>query len=733
MRIFSSLIFICLFCQSALTQTSRPSQKEIQSQLHEARQDAEKQIADLEKEIADAKSKGESAESIKDMETQLAMLKKMLGVIDKAGSQSTRPKAPELTRTVPLKFVSPFVPVLLKQPVKTPSQEQAGDQLFWYTGKKIDANTLVTPDGLIVWHDRPNNRLIVQPDKQKDTFYYGLVNTLAQTAKMKNDFVAKVDGIKNSFFMFPEILMAYTEFDAKVHTYYDLAKNTIDLGSPSNQDLETMRTQLLAKRDALIEMMSTLPPVTPGSLVAAPERPHGLCWCDTIPIIAFRDRLPLWTWDFYREELALWSKIVEMSSQMQEFLEKGGKAIPNWNATIFKAKSLKIERESEKLLILIENYENEKNIYKEDALADAAVTLRADLKNFQSILPDDDAMKEQAAFRVRRAKDIVTKKYFNEYIEDQKSQRNFDVVFDYSTYASHEYNKRLFDLTYDVPGNLVDIWIKGLDKFNRFTLTITMDFELHMDDKDKETLMTADGFLKSDPVIVSLGQFNCKWQLYNKDLDQTDRTTGDEPFHIPLKVMQGRKDYLKDKFPPFLYTGPDHMQMVFPQFRISFCRDGSGIDVQDSAYLDVLRYGDADLARYKNTDVATTYTIDMLAYANKMLLGIIKTKGNEGELIDIAGKMIDVNEPQQMNSTGNPILDQLMMEFFTNQKKVLLQGELSGTSHTGNTVIPFDAKNTTHVLMQETYSTVDRADLDREAGINLIRGLITMRVQHTPL
>ncbi len=717
--------------------TVRPSQKQMREQVQEAKGDAEKQIADLEKQIDDAKVRGDDSQSIKEMEDQLAMMKKMLGVIDKAGSQISKPKTLPPTKTIIPKFVSPFVPITLARPVKAPTKEQATDQLFWYTGKKIDRNTLLTPEGLVVRHDVPNKRLIIQPDKQKDTLYYGLLKTLGQTEAIKNDFVVKMNGMQNSFYMFPEIFMAYKEFDFRKDMYYDLAKNTIDLPVVPieylDPDLEKMHNHLVSMRDELIELMNKLPAINRESLVGAPERPHGLCWCDTIPLIAFKERLPFWGFDFYKEEGTIWSMIIDMSTQMESFLAKGGKPIANWNATIFKAKSLRIERKSNKLLALLEKYEDEKNIFKEDALAEAATVVMADIANFQPILEGDVALKEQAAFRVRRAKDLIFKNFFPEYIEVQKGLRNYNEVFDFAMYAGHEYNKKLFDPSYDVPDKLYNVWMKGLDKFNRFTFTITMDFELHMKD-EKEPLMTADGFLKSDPMIVGLGQFNCKWQLYNKEVDNLDRGATDEKFHIPIKVIQGKKVYPKDKGRTFLYEGPHHMQMVFPSFRISFCKDGTGRDIPDSVYMDVLRYGDADLAAYKNTDVAKKYTVDMLAYANKMFLGIIKTEANKENLIDLADKMLDVNGNTNMgSSTGNAGLDQLMMEFLKNQQKLLLQSDLSETTHTGNTVIPFNAQSVTHVLMQETYNTVDHADQDLEAGITLIRGLIIIRVQHSPL
>jgi len=738
MRILFFLLAICIFKQPALAQTPRPSQKEVKAQLQEAKTGAQKMIVELENQIAEAKIKGEDPQSITDMENQLATMKKMLGVIDEAGTAGTkRPKTLQPAKVEP-KYVSPFVPVALKQPVKVPAKEQAKDQLFWYIGKKIDINTLLTTEGMIVRHDRLNNRIIVQPDKRVDTPYYGLVSTLAQTAKTKIDFVVKMEGIKNSFFMFPEILKAYEEFDYLKNTYYDIAKNTIDLPlipiEYLDADLDRMHSHLVALRDQLNELVDNLPAITRETILPAPERPHNLCLCDTIPLVAFKERLPFWVYDFYGDELKLWSMIVDMNNQMEHFKTKGGKSIPDWNATIFKAKSIKIDRQSQKLLILIEKYEEEENIYKEGALAEAASYLMANLSNFQPILSGDEALKRQANFRVNRAKDIIFKKFFKEYIEEQKARENYTVVFDYSLYASHEYHKKLFDSKYNIPENLVDIWIQGLNKFNRFTLTITMDFEFHFLDTEQKIVMTADGFLRSDPLIVSLGLLDCKWQLYNKEVDHSDRNTSDETFHIPIKVIQGKKDIIEDKKPPFYYGGPAYLQMIFPSIRISFCQDGSGGEIKDSVYMDLMRYGDADLQAFQNTDYSKEYTTDMLMYANKMFMGIKETEINTDKLIDLNSRMINIQgNTQTPPSTGIPALDRLMIEYFMNLQRHRFQAELSGKSHTGETVIPFDASIGTHVLAMQHHSTVDPNDKDREVGIKLIRGLVTLRVQHSPL
>src|SRR6266496_3564899 len=140
MRVIFFIIIACIFKPATVVaqtvppseKTVRPSQKQMREQVQEAKSDAEKQIAELEKQIADAKEKGDDAQSIKEMAGQLAMMKKVLGVIGKAGSQISQPKIPTETKTIIPKFVSPFVPIILARPLKAPTKEQATDQLFWY-------------------------------------------------------------------------------------------------------------------------------------------------------------------------------------------------------------------------------------------------------------------------------------------------------------------------------------------------------------------------------------------------------------------------------------------------------------------------------------------------------------------------------------------------------------------------------------------------------------------------
>jgi hypothetical protein len=84
-------------------------------------------------------------------------------------------------------------------------------------------------------------------------------------------------------------------------------------------------------------------------------------------------------------------------------------------------------------------------------------------------------------------------------------------------------------------------------------------------------------------------------------------------------------------------------------------------------------------------------------------------------------------------STGNATLDQMMMEYLMYQRKNKMLQSDTETTHTGNTVIPFDAQNNSSTLISRTYSLVDPADPDNAVGIKMKLANITITVTHSPL
>lgn len=47
-------------------------------------------------------------------------------------------------------------------------------------------------------------------------------------------------------------------------------------------------------------------------------------------------------------------------------------------------------------------------------------------------------------------------------MNDQKAILNYNVVFDYSIYLAHEYNKQILSPSYSMNDNFFHTWVEGL-------------------------------------------------------------------------------------------------------------------------------------------------------------------------------------------------------------------------------------------------------------------------------
>ena len=351
MRIIFLILFFWLPVLCISQDDKPPTQKEIEAQKQEALNEAKQQLADLKKDIAEAKVKKEDPESIREMEKQLALLEQMVTMLAGTNlSGNKRPPTLSPSKTVEPKYISPFVPIVLNQTVTAPTKENAKDQLLWYTGKKINANTLITHSGVIVQYNRQRNIVIVQTDKQVDSPYYGLVATLAKTPQMKSEFAIGMAGMTNSFLMWPEIKKAYDEYNFFKDRYYDLAKNTIEMPAPqSNVILEIWQQKL-------VNYMNNLPALQ--SIIQPPKRPNDLCNCDPGERESHEHHLAAWLAnDFWQEEQRILSYLYTIYTQGMAV--NAGRPLPaNLKTDISKAYDIVIERSRKKFWELSKQYQD---------------------------------------------------------------------------------------------------------------------------------------------------------------------------------------------------------------------------------------------------------------------------------------------------------------------------------------------------------------------------------------
>jgi hypothetical protein len=719
-------MLFCSFQPNAVTQDNNekpPTKEEMKAEFEQSIRDAKQQRDELLAQIAEAKKNKEDAESISEMEKQLSTVNQMISMMEKAnpfGKQVTK-TAPPPKNTEPA-YVSPFTPINLKQAVSKPTWAQATDRLLWYRGRRIDANTLITPSGLIARYNQQQHVLTLQPERT-DTPYYSLVNTLGQIRQLRLDYSSRMDGMMNSYFLFPLIEDAYKEYEFFKERYFKLAENTIQIGT--SQGAVPSLEQYI---NNLANYVQNLPP---ARAISPPKRANNLCLCDYAAARRrYENDLKDWKEKFFAEENKILNDLSNIFSVI-EYFKRNNLSLPS-NASLFTENfdqyhNKVLERSNTKLSELANQYPND--VLIEDGL----VLIWSTVKKHRTAMDQYSAtsfINASAAIEgtLFRVKTLVLSDIFENYIEDQKRLKNYNKVFDFGLYTAHEFNKGRLEPNYQVNKKLFDTWIKGVEKFNRFKLNIDIDFQYNQENReDGDNLMLAGtGDMKSEDIYVSLGRWECQWELYMTDQNHRSRNTGGEEFRIPMKIEGGTQ--LIESPRKFLqYSGPAYMKLVFPTFKINLCGN------QSVAMLDVLSYGAADLKAHARDQFDKVYTVQMLQYVNKLLTGARKTQLNAPEFMSTALEMMNMNN-QQMGQTGNgPAYDRLKFEHSMNRKKADLQFSTSNITHTANTVIPLVKTMQIPTILFNTEVTLDNStDEDNKKYGQEAKGKISIKIVHAP-
>jgi hypothetical protein len=721
MRIIFFLILLVL-CTPVFSQNDPPPTKEeMRADFEQSIREAMQQRDDLLTQIAEAKKNKDDAESISEMEKQLATLNQMISMLEKSNPFAKQPAKtlPVVKDTEPA-YVSPFKPINLKQTVKPPTEEQATDQLLWYRGRRIDPNTIITPSGLIARYNAQQYLLTLQPDRT-DTPYYSLVNTLGQLRQMRLDYSNRMDGMMNSFFQFPLIEDAYNEYEYFKERYYKIAENTTQIGTSQGS---------ISLEQYIYDLGNYIQSLPPARSIPPPKRANDLCLCDYAAARRrYENDLEDWKGKFIAEE----NKIIEELSKIWGLIQY----FRNNNLSLSSTVSLFLENYHNYRIKYLERLNTKlselANQYPTDVLTEDGLVLiwsvikkhMTIIDGFRGTFANAWAALEGTLFRV---KTLIMSDIFDNYIEEQKRLKNYNKVFDFGLYTAHEFNKGRVEPNYQVNKKLFDTWIKGVEKFNRFKMNIDIDFEYRQVDPENRNyrLLYATGALSSDDIYVSLGRWECKWELYMTDQNHRNRNTNGEEFRIPMKVLAGgENNYVTNK--SLRYSGPAYMRLVFPTFKINLCGN------QSVAMLDVLSYSAADLKAHARDRIEEVYTTQMQQYVNKVLTGARKTQLNAPELMSTAIEMMNMNN-QQMSQTGNgPAYDRLKFEHTMNRKKADLQFSATNITHTANTVIPLVKTTAAPIILFDPEVTLDNsADEDNKKYGLETKATIKIKIIHAP-
>lgn len=710
------------------------------TEMQQAVEDLKKEIRVLEAEIKDTeKTDPKEAASMKN---QLAAMKNMLNMLDKTSNPTTQPSKSQATNiSLPKTTPSPIVPVKLKQPATIPTEAQAKDKLLWYTGKKYNDSTLVTVKGMVVQFIKKENIVVVQPQKKADPFDK-IVQEFTKGEQRKGELIDKFDKMKDGFMFYPELKNGLTLFDDITLMFNSVLKNTIELpvlpmpvsapsnpapgksGRGPNADLYSYNVITEQNEDEgfIKEMeqkwemelalakkqLNELPPVS--EFPAPPMHELGICnLCDTSLLRKQRIQDSIWLDKYWGKEQRIVQRILGIERQRALLGVAGGDI-----SSVF---DIVFTRGAAKNKILYEKYGND--IRNMNNVSRVLLGSERQIQLLGGSTGSDDSFSGSQAI----AKSL---NLYNKYLDEQIEAKNHDFVLNIASHLSFERMKQLLGAS-DSDASDINVQLEKVFKYNRFALTIDLDFILEQRNNEDELQFKATGALSTkDKVYGMLVSDSCSYRMirYNTDLNNAQVDDVSIPFTVKsgLKTIRNEENKLED----FSYTGPDGFQLLFPDFKIGFCNDNK----PDSAFFSTF-FGDEQAANMYlgnlNND-NKDYKTDFLGYANLVLQNTDVDK-NENEIKDIATDMMNTISGFQNANSGGSKLEKLKMQYEGKRQMDGYMKKMQKLTSDKKSIFLFSANNRSTVLVDKYNDTKRKLDDD----FNLIRGLIHLRVTHDPV
>ncbi|MGZ5221730.1 MAG: hypothetical protein ACXWC7_16700, partial [Chitinophagaceae bacterium] len=485
-------------------------------------------------------------------------------------------------------------------------------------------------------------------------------------------------------------------------------------------------THLRNLHQALVDYMKQPPPII--DYPTPPKKEFELCSYCGDPDIQdkYRNLKKAWEQKFLEYEWELLKKMAAVADWLTKMdVSAANSGIDGIENDMNKALQLAYERWEQKVNDLEHLYG--RDVQYMDVVLESMLLFQMKKK----IYFDKDDEGYEAKVR-NRMKEFLDR--FLTYFKSQKAIRNYDVLFNTSLLRGAEmYHKIVGTITDGVDAVIrVQDMIDEIKAFNRFALTVVLDYKVEQLGVDNKKALEAYGELSTDAsqkVYVSLGRLgDCGWQLYLTGTDYSDiGNTGidEKEYRIPIQVKNGTKEVITPyQIYGSSYSGPREMLMVLPSFRISFCNGAN----KDSVILDVLSYKpEEDLTIY--TVDHLHYTVDLLQHVNKMFNSATKTKDKAADVTATGVDMLNIRSQATVDKpTGYPKADEMQVRY----KVKGIQHDFQKTLAEQTRFVPvlyFDAQNGMAELLK-----IEKDIPNSELGgkYNLTKGLRTVKVEHDP-
>lgn len=735
------ILLITFFLASFLFSNAQvPNTKAQQDEMKQMIAELKKEIATLEAEIRQAEK--EDPESVTSLKTQLNTYKNMLAAFDKQSVAAAKPKTANPTVKKPLpQTASPIVKAYLKAPVVAPTPAQANDRFFWYKGKKINDSTLVTTKKTVVQYSGKKQMLIIEPDEKKDTAFVSIAKRIAKGEQAKKELIDQFDQMKNGFIYYPYLENSLVIYDDLTKLFSQAVNNTFTFTDPlpnitapkksnnpgktgkgpnhfvaglfsqdellldSVPDADQLLKQLEDVLDNAEKKMKQLPSIENFS--APPRHELGRCsTCDTSAVSRQAQIDAAWVENYFEDNRKIIQPVLSAARTAALLLGKDGHGIQDRATTILMAI---MKRANEKNKILWKRYGNQ--IHYLPAIVRVILALERQ-RQLLGIEETDFPLSELMG---------TCLKVYDTYYKEQLAAKNHDFILNVPFHLG--FYRQLALLGSESNG--FGVYFNEMLAYNRFSLTIEMDFVWQMD-RDGKLERRATGNLSSpkDEVYITLFPDNCGYRmmLYTTDLD--NKKWGD--VSVPMKVNSGIKTVREedDKLKDYPYTGAAQYSFRFPDGKINFCDNGP-----DTLFLFMMA-GDEQVAARAQGDIQSihkTYTIEMLIFAMQALVNE-DTEGMMQGTQDAGAQIMNTVAGFMQQPPAENTLDKLKTEY-TGYMQMDNQSKLFENSvATKSARIVFNAANRSTVLTDTYIDTKRKMSED----IEIKKGLFHLRMVHEP-
>ncbi|MFD2525870.1 hypothetical protein ACFSQD_08655 [Flavihumibacter stibioxidans] len=727
--------FFCLGTVYAQVKITVNQQAELQQSIN----DLKKEIRDLENDIKETE-KTDPAEAAS-LKKQLSALKNMLAMIDNIGKPSAQSSKTPVTKLPAVKATpSPIVPVIVKQTVVIPTEAQAKDKLLWYTGKKINDSTLVTVKGLLVQYNKNNKNsslVKIQPPKKSDPFDR-IALELTKLEQRKEELAEKFDKMKNGFMFYPDLKIALALYDDLNQRLSEVVKNTIDLpgmlmpveesGNSSSRtgargpfldyfDTDAVQSQneiYLKGMNETIEqqlalakkLYNELPPIS--DFPAPPAHELGMCAnCDPELIKKQKKQDSIWFVNYWGKEERILQIVLGVERQ---------RALLGISESDFSSASQVLKRGVEKSRILFEKYGTD--------LTRSQVVMQVVLgvERQRQLLGFNDTDNFNGMLLVIKGMDVYEK-----YLYEQMEAKNHDFVLNLGSHLGFLRQKALLGASEERDMDFASL-TKRITDYNRFELIMEVDFIMEERDGNNELTFKATGAMATKGKVY--GKFvpvDCSYKMIPFNVDLSDTKLQD--VYIPFSVKSGVKTLIDEngKLVNYNYSGPESFSLDFPEFKFDFCYNNK----PDTAWL-LTFMGDSDpgdISEGMKYDVYKNYKSDFLTFANLVFVSR-DLQPNAEEFTDLGQDVFKTIGGFQQTNTGSSMVEKLKNQYEGKMKMDEHRKGIQNLVNDKKSMILFTANNRSTVVADQFTDTKRKLE---EEGLDLTRGLIHLRLLHSPV